>query len=266
MFESAKLKIGRAKQHIRDLDRDVRAFFDEGAYSLSFVKDAKAGTCFFRVNVHQPIPPYFALIIGDAIHNLRSALDQMVWEIVCPFNPNPEKVQFPFCEKADRLESVIRNREIHLAGEKIIQAVRDAKPYPCDNGELFLLHKLDIADKHKIIIGVTPLVSPDRFKMPGIDPYSDLGVRMGQVSIVPGDDGKIGETPYTSRIPRRDRRRVKGLNQALRAKHEHVVGAGFHVSFAAGQPFGGQAVITVMVRLVGIVEKIVADFSAATGR
>jgi hypothetical protein len=140
-LEAAALKVERAKQHINELGRLTEAFFSEG-HGLRILSNPEATKRTLAVVSDKPIPPDFALIIGDAIHNLRSALDLATWEIISPLGPkNPNRVQFPFVKEADRLEGDLANREIKRASKKIVDAFRETKPYP--RGMMISLASID---------------------------------------------------------------------------------------------------------------------------
>jgi hypothetical protein len=64
-----------AKQHINYLEAHVREFLQGRPYEL--VTDDKGDNLGveYSVRVHREPPPEWGLIIGDVIHNLRSALD-----------------------------------------------------------------------------------------------------------------------------------------------------------------------------------------------
>jgi hypothetical protein len=263
MFENARLKVGRAKKHILDFDREDAAFFASDACSFSFIKDPKVGKSWFQFREHKPIPPNFPLIVGDAVHNLRSALDQMMWEIVSPLSPKrPDRVQFPICEKADRLEDAIKSREVQIAGKKVLDAIRKTEPYLGGKYDLFWLDKLDIRDKHKIVIGVLPLIAPTGFEREGIKISPDIA-RLMAVAFVPGDQGKVGEVPYRPPLTRQQRRSVPGLAAALRKRQEEKLTADFRSAFGRDEPFGGQPVVTALVRLTETVDAIIDSMQIA---
>ena len=67
------LKLARAQSHIEDLEARVRTFLDSEPCDLQHV--AVAGGLGLRLRVKTPPPPELAAIVGDAVHNLRSALD-----------------------------------------------------------------------------------------------------------------------------------------------------------------------------------------------
>jgi hypothetical protein len=95
-------------------------------------------------------------VLGDCLHNLRSALDAGVWELahVDGAAPsNPRLVQFPFCERAEDWE---RRLDGPLAGlpADLLAKLEAIQPYNHSAGgartsALSLLNTLDIEDKHK---------------------------------------------------------------------------------------------------------------------
>ena len=91
MFSEAKLKIERADKHIRDVEQWIASYLETATYSVGVDFDRERG----RPSVYfvkpprllaEPLPP----IIGDAAHNLRSALDYIAFEILRPFGAEPE--------------------------------------------------------------------------------------------------------------------------------------------------------------------------------
>jgi hypothetical protein len=78
MFDSARLKIERADHHISDLERQLSAFTRQNLdASIRYGDDGTMIT----ITVIAP-PPSLALVIGDAVHNLWSALDHLTWEVI----------------------------------------------------------------------------------------------------------------------------------------------------------------------------------------
>src|SRR5262249_11208554 len=124
--------------------------------------DSNTGMRALCVNLDTSVPKDFPLIIGDAVHNLRSALDHLTWDVVSPCKPpRPGDVQFPFCRKADAFEAALTHRQINLAGQETVEKFRALKPYPGGDDALYALHRLDIADKHQLILTIRALMAFD---------------------------------------------------------------------------------------------------------
>src|SRR5438045_6634570 len=80
-IEAVRLKLEWAKHHIRDLDSEITAFI-ENAYTIGVKPKPEIFHVLLYVEDAKPIPSSVSLRIGDAIHNLRSTLDHLVWQLV----------------------------------------------------------------------------------------------------------------------------------------------------------------------------------------
>src|SRR5436190_7698325 len=75
-FASVWHKIQRAKKHTDDLETEIIAFWDIKPYEIETQGNPKAGPGSYRIKgTPKPLPESIPLIVGDAAHNLRSALD-----------------------------------------------------------------------------------------------------------------------------------------------------------------------------------------------
>ena len=151
-------KIERAKHHIDDLNGQAEAYACQRPLRVYRSTDGKTNKVSYVVKNKIPVPRSLALVIGDAVHNLRSALDLLAFALVgdkCPTPGQQRQVQFPFSTSADRLEATINSRHINRAGEKVVREIMKLKPYPDGNEMLQAIHDLDLADKHKLIIPTT---------------------------------------------------------------------------------------------------------------
>ena len=79
-FESAMLKVDRAKRHVNDLQARLTAFLQSDFYRLRVDKDTESGGYVVMYNTN-PLPSDCALILGDAIHNLATPFDHIASEL-----------------------------------------------------------------------------------------------------------------------------------------------------------------------------------------
>ncbi|RWN24372.1 hypothetical protein [Mesorhizobium sp.] len=201
-----KLKIERAKRHVSDFETAMKAFFESGPYELVADIDPKTGEEVFRVRVHQCVPDEFSIITGDIVHNLRSALDQMICGLV---RANRKQVSggngFPIMGSAKRLEeaAVGKLKNISVKADRFI---RRLKPYKGGNNALWMLAELDNMDKHNAIVPVAAgrMQMQMQVGMPGmfLSPNGELCIGGGPSGSVPfgfqlgwtiPDDAKIIE-------------------------------------------------------------------------
>jgi len=161
MFESAKLKVKRADQHIEELNRILADFVNSDFCRVEIEKDQDTGNHIVKFRQSKSMPPDVPLVIGDAIHNLRSALDLMACEIVSASGGTPTKwTQFPFRDTRQELVGTITGGEMKIAGADIISLIVDKiKPYKGGDDGLCALHSLDITDKHRLLIPVASVTA-----------------------------------------------------------------------------------------------------------
>ena len=151
-FNAGYLKIDRAKHHVSDLSRKITAFLAQDPFELVTRGDTNTGEITHSIIEQEPIPDELSLIIGDAIHNLRCSLDMTIFAMIGEIAPKPDLVQFPFCRRPESLDDEIKKRQIHLAGERVVDAIKALKPHPGGHGGLEAIHALDVRDKHKLIL------------------------------------------------------------------------------------------------------------------
>ncbi|MDT3683834.1 MAG: hypothetical protein RO009_02175 [Pseudorhodoplanes sp.] len=247
-FKGAELKLQRAKHHIEDFVTQAEALYNREGRRLSTHDDAHTRQRTLIAKINTAVPDHFPLIIGDAVHNLRSALDHMTWDILRPHGPVPDKVQFPFCKRAEGFESVLTNRQIKVAGEEIAQKFRDLKPYPGGNDILYGLHVLDVTDKHELIVPVWSRLAIDRLDISDVDPsVTNFIIENTAFDLL--KDNRIAIWRYDPAVPWRDPVNPKQIDVAI------------HILFRKDQPFGGRFVPTVLREMAVEVERILGVFS-----
>src|SRR5271156_1341219 len=75
-------KIERAKKHVTDLDIAIRSFCESQPYTIATKQKPEIEHTTLCVENVQPVPDSITLIVGDAVHNLRSSLDHLAWQLV----------------------------------------------------------------------------------------------------------------------------------------------------------------------------------------
>jgi hypothetical protein len=155
-FLGARLKIERANKHIDEVNASLRAFLNTNFYSLVVESKPETGQHHLILRITTPAPPDIPLIIGDAIHNLHSALDLAACEIVTRSGGTPTRAtKFPFREKRQELEGAIKHGKVEIAlpGSGLVPLILEViAPYKGGNDPLYAIHDLDITDKHQLLI------------------------------------------------------------------------------------------------------------------
>lgn len=106
-----RLKLNRAKEHVDTLDQELRVFI-ESYSNRRPVEHTFDGTWHIICTdppIHEPLPPRISLICGDIIHNIRCALDHLVWQLVLIDGNEPDRWNsFPIYAKAEDFESRVK--------------------------------------------------------------------------------------------------------------------------------------------------------------
>jgi len=154
-----RLKIERAKKHIKVLDAELDTFCNTKAYVLATKEKPEIEHVTLYIAEIHPIPSELPLIIGDAIHNLRSALDHLVWQLIEAAGGTPNRdTYFPICQSPQQYASAIGKGEIKTVSSGAEKLIREMQPYIAGDNPLWYLHQLDIADKHRLLLTVTTRV------------------------------------------------------------------------------------------------------------
>ncbi len=150
-------KIKRAKKHVLDLERQLRAFLCTNPYKVGTKRDAESRKLIYYVVSVEPIPECVPLIAGDAIQNLMSALDHLAYQIVCSDTgnkpPNPNWIYFPIADDPTKYEAKKRGK-IEGARQETFDAIDALKPYKGGNDLLWALYRLNNIEKHRLLLTV----------------------------------------------------------------------------------------------------------------
>lgn len=204
-----ELKLERAREHLQSLDTKIRGWIEEDTYRYVPKLDPESGKKRIYFEVLQDPPPRYSLIIGDCLHNLHSALDNLVYELATVYtgiDPLPEErakeLAFPIFGPKPLKAS--KGREmigcIHPDAQTIIKKLqphlRGKKKYA--TSPLWQLYRLSNLDKHRLLhatlhASVGGAYFPDSPLLP-----PDLSVNIG-----PTEDGAeiASYTPSASETP-----------------------------------------------------------------
>lgn len=155
-LESSYLKLGRATEHLEQLDTEVRAFVNSQPYGVIPHWDFDAPEHTMRVRTVVEPPAHLGLICGDVLHNLRSSLDHLIYELAgIGKDKRGEHTQWPVCDTPDLFKERSRS---YLKGVDTVHwaAIKRAQPYNPGYRLFSQLALLDDRDKHRL---VQPIVS-----------------------------------------------------------------------------------------------------------
>lgn len=149
-------KVQRSKKHILELEERWSAFASDGGYRIAREDDSQTGDRTYRLADVKPIPVDIPLIVGDAIQNLRSALDHVAHFLVSvglgPGHPPITHAYFPIAENATKYNAELP-RKVRGMRQAAINAINAIQPYGGGNGELlWVIHTLNNIDKHRLLL------------------------------------------------------------------------------------------------------------------
>lgn len=156
----AALKVERANKHIGDVKDAIRLL--EQTYTGDIQIDKETG----RQEITHRVPQFavdlqkLSLIVGDAIHNLHTALDFAWCDTIkrrLPDKLSPY-TKFPVAKTAQELEARLHGIQVDSRCKTLfdfIVSVVRAYDGP-HNSAVWTLHDLDINDKHVILLKHAP--------------------------------------------------------------------------------------------------------------
>lgn len=176
-IEKIIAKVQRANQHIRDFELAQASFIASNPYRVCVEEDPSGKNASYYISKMTPTPSELAVIAADAINNLRSALDNLAFQIVSDANGGEAptwKVYFPISMSAADYKGT-RIGCIRGVRKEIIDQFDEIQPYKGGKGHsLWQLKELNNADKHKIPLGAGVY-------SPSIDIAVDFSYHMSKV-------------------------------------------------------------------------------------
>jgi hypothetical protein len=133
------VKLRRADQHIVEAAGRLEAFTSDEPWTVEAKPGPGTGEQNYRLRVHRAVPADLLAVLGDAVHNLRSALDAMAYGLAeqhCgTLTPEQERAtRLPICRDEAAFDGFLdhRNRGIRprdLYGDVQIKALRSVQPF-----------------------------------------------------------------------------------------------------------------------------------------
>jgi hypothetical protein len=157
-LDSSNWKLKGASENLKSLKAEITAFVESDPYRVSVKFEPEPGCHVMRLHIIEEPDPQLGVRVGELVHNLRSALDHIAWQLACL--KNSEKVSakrrrdiyFPVCHTVEQFESFPM---LDLIGEPAQAILREFQPYqrgdrPRDHW-LAGLNRLWNRDKHRLV-------------------------------------------------------------------------------------------------------------------
>lgn len=209
-----KEKLARAREHESALNTEVMRFMNGDPFGTVYGTDPSNGDHVWRVKVDRAPPMRLSILVGDALHNIRSCLDHLIWQLSFLTTPTPyERAEFPIYHCKSRPPGDPRRddcfdkrgrqkiRDVPYPAKKIIESVQPYHmrgPVTWPYLDLALIHEINNMDKHRIV-----LIPAPGLLMFHIPPSAFLGFQTGGPTVPLGLNlAPSGENGYeVFRVP-----------------------------------------------------------------
>lgn len=171
-LDGVRVKLRRANDHLAELRSRLGPIAGEATGSIvGAPSEDDFSKLIYRVTRVPEIDPMIAAIAGDIVHNLRSALDHLAWQLVVLGNGQPTReTVFPLHESTMNQRGNPRVLTIQpgITDPQIMAAVEAMQPYAeTEYGHdprtdaLGIIGRLDNIDKHRLLLTVVHALDRD---------------------------------------------------------------------------------------------------------
>ena len=154
-------KIGRASKHLADFREATHSFLESEPFTFIHQQNPSMSSENVGAEHIEPVPTELSLLFGDAIHNLRSALDFLACQLVRLniSNHKCKDISFPiYSTSEDFMNKLDNNTKLMVQPAKSI--IEQLQPYKHGKGhKLWIIHQLDIQDKHRLLVVLPPSIN-----------------------------------------------------------------------------------------------------------
>lgn len=252
-------KIERAKEHISELEAEIKRFIESRPYEVIPYEDSKSGDRVYVLRVHASLPLRCNSIVGDAIQNLRASFDYLVRQLVLSNGGKPgQHTAFPISRSAEEFESNGLGK-VKGASKDAVNLIRHLKPYKGGNDILWRLHRLSIADKHHDYITVG--LAHENVIIDFGAWMRGLAERLGAEWVKDTPSMEIGIRPAQRQYPLVDGTplfRVEAKANPTQADMNPKFT--LQISFSEGEVVQGEPVVPALHQLVGSIEETIKLF------
>ena len=151
-MESVDAKMIRAHEHLETLEREIKAYLSAIKVEMVLKTDPAQSRPWLVMSASDYIPPIrLSVLLGDCVHNMRSALDNLVCGLAKTVNPRCKcRGAFPYRNDETAWNKHFQDdlKGVPADAQKII---KDLQPWndPSKQSPLLMLNKLSNDDKHR---------------------------------------------------------------------------------------------------------------------
>jgi len=222
-FEGAYLKLERARAHIYELEARLKEFVGREPYAAA-IEQNQDGSLSLFLELREPLPQPLGLVIGDAIHNIRTALDHATWALVGLDRGTQDRWTKLPASSTNQVDYESMCRGMKTPRDDTKNFLVGLKVYPGGNENLLAIHQLDNMDKHQVLVPHIAAAAIGHLRV--IGPDLDMTMQGGAVS--PDADGVV---------------RLKSFGPGTKIAFDEKTKITASIFFGKDQPFAGEPVI-----------------------
>ena len=154
-LEGINAKLQRAQDQIEQLSRDIASSCETQRSLFSEELQPDVGDRIWIFRGETPVVPIeYSIRLGEIVYNLRSSLDQLIWQLVhANYKAPSHRNEFPIFDEESRFNNVVRTK---LAGvsQQSLARIEEMQPFRQNDkwSALKTLHSLCNIDKHRSVI------------------------------------------------------------------------------------------------------------------
>ena len=243
LFQGAKVKIKWADRHLVDLANAAHSLPPDR--HQNFLVSAKLDVGKVQITyMPQPMPLEFAALVGDAVHNIRTALDFSAIALTTrPLGTGKlRKTAFPSGRDLATFDSE-RKDKMKGASVDALRLVEELEPYDGGQYSIRELHDLDILDKHKLLIPTTSIMNIERLNAS----FRDAPITLRGRDFESVADG----ANFVATLD------CLGIKSSGEFQLDDNLDATFSVVFGKGQPLEGQPIVPALTEISGVVKRFI---------
>ena len=150
-------KLERANAHANALRDAVLEFRNTDPFKVGITRDPVSRRPVYLITAAHAVPDSLALIAGDAIQNLATALDHLAYQLVSKDTSDPppkaSKIYFPIGDDQVDYEAK-KGRQLPGLSARALTLIDAIRPYRGGNDTLWRLGRLNNIEKHRLLFTV----------------------------------------------------------------------------------------------------------------
>jgi hypothetical protein len=200
-------KLVRAQEHINELHTEVQRYFQKDPAKMVREENTSPDQYIAQIVPRITIPGRIPVIIGDALTNIRAALDYLVWELVLAAKNQPtEKNMFPICTTPEAFAQQLARHRLDGVPVDAIAEIKALQPYhdgqDAEGHVLAMLDALCNVNKHRRVLTTvlrgqlapkdftTEIINGQTYGSLNFAALLDQGTKIGPFPMVDGPYGR----------------------------------------------------------------------------